>query len=240
MTKADPGRESADTVREDFDRIAALADEGWNHNRHYHAFLLRQLPPHGREALDIGCGSGSFARLLARRFDRVTAVDLSPGMIRRAGERSADHPNIDYQTADILEWPWPENAYGCIASIATLHHLPLEEILRRCAAALEPGGVLLVLDLYAASTPADWLTGLAAVPLGAALRLLHGGGIREPRAVREAWARHGRNERYPTLAQVRAIRRDVLPGAKVRRHLFWRYSIVWRKGMAAGGDSAQA
>ncbi|MFN2298569.1 MAG: class I SAM-dependent methyltransferase [Anaerolineales bacterium] len=231
---ADPGRKSAGAVREDFDRIAAVADEGWDHNRHYHAFLLRQLPPHGREALDIGCGSGSFARLLARRFDRVTAVDLSPGMIRRAGERSADYPNIAYQTADIMEWPWPKAVYGCIASIATLHHLPLEEMLRRCAAALEPDGVLLVLDLYTASSLVDYLTGAAAVPLGAALRLLHGGGIREPWAVREAWARHGRNERYPTLAQVRAICRDVLPGAAVRRHLLWRYSIVWRKGAHEG------
>ena len=240
MTMADPGRETADAVREDFDRIAALADEGWNHNRHYHAFLMRQLPPHGREALDIGCGSGSFARLLARRFDRVTAVDLSPGMIRRAGELSADYPNIEYQTADILEWPWPENAYGCIASIATLHHLPMEDMLRRCAKALEPGGVLLVLDLHTSSSPADWLAGAAAVPLGAALRLLYGGGIREPRAVREAWARHGRNERYPALTQVRAVCRDVLPGAAVRRHLLWRYSIVWRKGAEAERDSAPA
>jgi len=36
------------TVQADFDRIALLsnqdADEGWNHNNHYHRFLLEQVP----------------------------------------------------------------------------------------------------------------------------------------------------------------------------------------------------
>jgi SAM-dependent methyltransferase len=229
---AGPKRESAEVIRGDFDRIALLSGETWNHNRQYHAFLLRRLPPRGREALDIGCGTGSFARLLAPRFERVTAVDLSPEMIRLARERSAGAVNVEYQTADIREWTWPEGRYDCIASIATLHHLPLEETLRRCAAALAPGGVLLVLDLYRAAAPAEYLAGAAALPFAAALRLLHGGGIREPLPVREAWAVHGRHEQYPALAQIRRACGNAVPGAAVRRHLLWRYSIVWKKAAA--------
>ena len=55
------------TVQADFDRIALLskqdADEGWNHNNHYHRFLLGQVPACCADALDIGCGTGQFARL---------------------------------------------------------------------------------------------------------------------------------------------------------------------------------
>ena len=37
--------QSAQTVREDFDGLAALSEEeGWDHSAHYHPFLLGQLP----------------------------------------------------------------------------------------------------------------------------------------------------------------------------------------------------
>jgi hypothetical protein len=39
---------------------------------------------------------------------------------------------------------------------------------------------------------------------------------------------------YPSLAAARARAGDLLPGARVRRHLFWRYSLVWRKPGEAG------
>jgi SAM-dependent methyltransferase len=221
--------EPPSVIRGDFDRIAASAADSWNHNSHYHSLLLRQLPSHMHAALEIGCGQGAFSRLLAERADRVTAVDLSPEMIRLAKEQSAHFPNIDYRTADILEWSWPAETYDCIASIATLHHLPVEEMLRRCAFALAAGGALIVLDLYTGSGVADFLTGLLAVPAGAALRLFHTRRLRDPRAVREAWARHGKHERYSTLGEIRGVCAKVLPGARIRRHLLWRYSIVWRK-----------
>lgn len=217
-------------IREDFDRIALLSRETWNQNNHYHPFLLRQIPSPCREALDIGCGKGAFSRLLAGRSDRVTAVDHSPEMIRIARERSAQYSNIDYQTADILAWPWPENHFECIVSIATLHHLPLEEILRRCVSALTVGGTLVVLDLYKESSIADYLASALAVPVSAGLRIARTGRLRDPRTVREAWAQHGKHEHYLTLGEVSGVCARILPGAKVRRHLLWRYSLVWRKG----------
>jgi 2-polyprenyl-3-methyl-5-hydroxy-6-metoxy-1,4-benzoquinol methylase len=77
------------TVQADFDQIALLSDTGWNHNKHYHAYLMRHAPVHCAWALDIGCGKGSFPRLLATRSDRVLALDLSPQMIRIAKEEVA-------------------------------------------------------------------------------------------------------------------------------------------------------
>src|SRR5262245_51175001 len=93
-------RQTVDTIRADFDRIALLSDDNWNHNRHYHKFLLKQIPERCKQALEIGCGTGEFSRLLAQRSEKVLAIDLSPQMIRLAGERSQAYQNIEFVTAD--------------------------------------------------------------------------------------------------------------------------------------------
>jgi SAM-dependent methyltransferase len=217
------------TVRADFDRIALLAEEGWDHNSHYHGFLLKHVPRPCPAALEIGCGTGAFARLLAGRSDQVMALDLSPQMIRLARERSGDYLNLDFQVADVLSWDVPGEQFDCIVSIATLHHLPFAAGLAKMKAALKTNGVLLVLDLFQPAGVADWLTSAVAAPASLALRLIKLRRLRERAELQAAWAEHGRNETYPTLAEVRRLCRAVLPGAEVRKHLLWRYSLIWKK-----------
>ena len=66
------------TIQADFDRLALLADDnGFDHNVYYHDFLLRHLPARCASALEVGCGTGRFARALAGRADSVLAVDPS-------------------------------------------------------------------------------------------------------------------------------------------------------------------
>jgi hypothetical protein len=40
---------------------------------------------------------------------------------------------------------------------------------------------------------------------------------------------HARHDIYLPVSQVRRICADVLPGAVVRKHLLWRYSLIWEK-----------
>ena len=216
-------------IRADFDRLAPISDDGWSHNSHYHAFLLRHLPLHCDESLDIGCGTGAFARLLAQRSTRVLALDLSPEMIRVAQDRSTGFPNITYQVADVLDWPFPAERFDCVASIATFHHLPMASMFAAVNTALKPGGVLLILDLYKSQGWGERLDAGLAMSASLALRWLHNGRIREPEAARQAWAAHGEHDIYPRLSEVRDICSAALPGAIVKRHLLWRYSLVWRK-----------
>jgi len=221
--------ESMPKIRADFDRIALLSRNGWNHNSHYHDFLLRQLPPHCANALEIGCGTGAFSRLLAKRSDRVLALDLSPQMIRIAKERSEQCSNIDFQVTDAMTWEFPAEQFDCVASIATLHHLPIEETLSKMQEALKVNGTLIILDLFQEEGLSDVLTSTLAVPASIILRLIKTGRLREPHEVREAWAEHGRSDSYPTLSQIRQVCVSVLPGTRVKKHLLWRYSIVWKK-----------
>jgi SAM-dependent methyltransferase len=227
-----------ETIRKDFDRLAAFDTGGWNHNDHYHPYLLRNLPERCDESLDIGCGTGTFARLLGQRSRHVLALDLSAEMVRIAQERSADLPNIEYRAADVLEWPFPVDKFDCIASIATLHHLPLEVMLAKMKPALKPGGVLLILDLYKAKTLSDYLLSAVAFPVNILVRLTKTGRPRSTMAERRAWEEHGKHDHYLHVPRVRRICRELLPGAAVRMHLFWRYSIVWQKPINEPGVPA--
>lgn len=216
-------------VRADFDRLARLHDDAWDHNLHHHAFLLARVPSRCREALEIGCGAGAFSHALAERAERVLALDLSPEMIRVARAREPHRANLEFQLADVSTWPFPSERFDCIASIATLHHVDARALLVRMRDALRPGGVLLVLDLVSDEGLFDLARSVLAVVANPTLRLVHTGRLRDPKPVRDAWEEHGRGEIYLRLSEVREICRDLLPGAEVRRHLLWRYSIVWRK-----------
>jgi SAM-dependent methyltransferase len=182
----------------------------------------------------------------------VLALDLSPEMIRIARAQSAHLSNIDFQIADVMSYDLPPESFDCIASIATLHHLPLCEIFLKMKAGLKPGGILLILDLFESikwhGHPAhdsragrtlrnqsvreglfDTLLNVLAMPVSVSLRLIHHGRLLPSREARAAWAAHEKHDIYPTMSEVRALCAEMLPGAKIRKHLLWRYSVVWKK-----------
>ena len=223
------------TIQEDFDRIALVSTDGATHNDHYHNFLLRQLPAHCDNSLEIGCGTGSFSRGLAKRSQHVLALDLSPEMIQIAGERSAKFSNIDFQLANVINLPLAVEGFDCIATIATLHHLPLAEMLLKMKTALKPGGVLLILDLFEPEGAIDAVLNLLALPVSVGLRLIHHGRLLPQRAERAAWNAHASHDLYPKLSEVQALCNRILPGAKIRKHLLWRYSVVWEKPVSGVG-----
>jgi ubiquinone/menaquinone biosynthesis C-methylase UbiE len=243
------------TIQADFDRLALLDAQGWTHNNHYHNFLLRHVPNGCENALEVGCGTGAFARRFAERARHVVALDLSPEMIRVARSRFAESSNIEFHVADAMSWEFPTAHFDCIASIATLHHLPPREMIVKLKAALKPGGVLIVLDLFEpvrlwhghpARDPragrvchdqtASVVTGLVdtflniiAMGVSVSLRLIHNGRLKPSREVRAAWAAHEQHDSYPTMVAIRELCAEILPGAEIKRHLLWRYSIVWQK-----------
>ena len=111
-------------------------------------------------------------------------------------------------------------------------HKVTNEALEHAAGALRPGGTLLLLDLYKAKNPSDYLMGAVGFPATKVIRLAKTGSlsVREPPELRRAWEEHGATDRFPTVPEVREACSGVgLIGAKVRRHLLWRYSVVWRK-----------
>ena len=62
----------------------------WNHNNHFHNYLLRQLPKKVNRTLDVGCGLGFFAKKLAERSELVEAVARSESSISISGLPGVD------------------------------------------------------------------------------------------------------------------------------------------------------
>ena len=85
-----------------------------------------------------------------------------------------------------------------------------------------------VLDLLKYESIKDFSSDLIAVPLNK-LFLLKNRQIEKPLAAVEAMKEHLRTDRFLTLSQVKQIYSDSLGKAKIRKHLFWRYSVVWQK-----------
>lgn len=99
-------------------------------------------------ALEIGSGEGGDALWLAERGWTVTAVDISQTALAVGAAEAAARgvgDRIRWVQADLLEWH-PDAEYDLVTS-AFLHapfEFPREQILRRAASAVAPGGTLLV------------------------------------------------------------------------------------------------
>jgi ubiquinone/menaquinone biosynthesis C-methylase UbiE len=100
---------------------------------------------HAATALDVGCGNGRHAELLAAHADRVVGVDASRGLLAVASERV---PGADLLAGDAARLPLAEGSVDLAVYVATLHHLPTRELRRtsldELARVLGADGVALV------------------------------------------------------------------------------------------------
>ncbi|WP_131737471.1 class I SAM-dependent methyltransferase [Actinomadura roseirufa] len=198
-----------------------MTGEYWNHNTHYHDVVLRNVPRGCGEALDVGCGDGLLVRRLAPRAARVTGLDPSAEMIAKARRLSAGIGNVGFAEAGLPEHDLPERHYDFVCSVATIHHMDFTAGLTAMRDAVRPGGRLVVISLAADRGLRDRLVSAAAVPAHHAHRWRN----------RRAAARPGPGAPVadPEMSwdDVRAEASRVLPGVVFRRHLLWRYSLVW-------------
>jgi len=110
-------------------------------------WLVGLLPAAARYAIDLGCGPGRHAVLLAGRFEQVDAVDLSGPMIELARARRP-RPNISYLHGD-LQQAGQAGHYDLVLCVRTLHHVPdLPAALSHLKRLVAPGGRLVVVDSY--------------------------------------------------------------------------------------------
>src|SRR4051812_40870027 len=76
----------------------------WNHNEHFHGWILRALPPGRRRALDVGCGTGVLVATLTSRFSQVTGVDADRGMVEAAGRHLAGNPRASVHLSTFADF----------------------------------------------------------------------------------------------------------------------------------------
>ncbi|MFE7902445.1 class I SAM-dependent methyltransferase [Streptomyces sp. NPDC057424] len=196
----------------------------WDHNAHFHRWILRQFPEGAGSVLDVGCGSGDLARLLAGRAQLVHGIDADPEITARARELTPAAAPVTYTAADALTG-LGDQSYDVITCVAVVHHLPFTRALRTFRDHLAPGGTLVIVGVARERTSVDRLLGIASIPLNIVMALLKNRGRPAPRSV-SMTAR----TRPADLSFTEIVReaRAVLPGARLRRRLLWRYTLVWR------------
>ena len=76
----------------------------------------------GEIGLDIGCGNGRHAALLAGHTPRVVGLDASRELLRVAREDT--RPEIEFLQGDAATLPLDEKTVDLAVYVATMHHLP--------------------------------------------------------------------------------------------------------------------
>src|SRR2546428_7310462 len=137
LAKIDP--RLFDRFAADYDRFASLSKPA--HIR----WFVDSLPEHGRCAVDLGCGSGRFTVVLAKRFDRVVGIDISEPLIQIARLKRSQS-NVEYRAQDLRFFADAEG-FDLIFSSTTLHHVPdLTLALTHMHGLLKPQATILLID----------------------------------------------------------------------------------------------
>lgn len=109
--------------------------------------------PAGAEVLDLGCGTGALAVRLARQGARVTAIDISAGMLEQAAERVQGEglaEEVDLRQLGVAELEdLADGRFGAVTSVLVFSELSSDEIdyaLGEARRLLRPGGRLLLAD----------------------------------------------------------------------------------------------
>ncbi|MBF6302986.1 class I SAM-dependent methyltransferase [Nocardia amamiensis] len=179
------------------------------------------IPSGCRRALDVGCGNGDLTRELRQRgIPEIVGIDPDEPCI----ERCKTHPaasDISYVVGDVLSGNTLELAsFDLVSAVASLHHMDARSGLVRLRDLVAPGGVLVVVGLARPDLPKD-------IPIEVVAQI-----VRRVRPMPKKSSKMPAPpiiwpppERYSTMRRLAA---ELLPGVQWRRHLLWRYSLLWK------------
>ena len=222
----------------------------WDHNAHFHPWILRHLPVDAHRVLDVGCGRGDLLAALSTRAARVEGIDPDPGMAYSAATAHRDRHSVHILRRTLSEHASQTGrapAYDAITLVASLHHLDLGTALRQVRDLLRPGGTVLVVTLVRPVSILDHAWDVANALTNPVIGIL-----KHPRPVPPPEREPGSalSSRMPvrdatfSLALLHEQARAVLgPGAVIRRREGFRVTLRWQKpgrprGELSGGHDA--
>jgi SAM-dependent methyltransferase len=242
-----PPERSFDELAESFDRFAELVGGPLED------YLTSVLPlDGGQRAVDLGCGTGRHAQLLAGRYSQVLAVDLSAPMLDFARRRRPSAA-IRYQQRDLCEVRADtDGTFDLVLSAYALHHVPdLDQTLFHIRELVAPGGWAILIDNVAPTpaVPRWWFCKEAA-------RTLLGDLLLRRRPPGEAWERYRLNthpawldhltsDRFLNPEQFTQRYSHVFAGAGFTdlyrtRAMCWHATPMSSRGSPAGRDDTEA
>lgn len=107
----------------------------------------------GESVLDVGCGTGTLAQVIAERVGhegKVAGVDPSPEMIARARMKAKKRAQaIDFRLESAEALSFADQSFDVVVSSFAVHHLPggvAERVLGEIARVLKPAGRICLVD----------------------------------------------------------------------------------------------
>jgi SAM-dependent methyltransferase len=215
MSPVSQSDRSFDQIAVNFDRFAELVGGPLNQ------YLDSVFPPAGKRAIDLGCGSGHHAAMLAGRYREVVGVDISAPMLEIARARRA-FANVSYAERDLRSVrPDTDGTFDLVLSAYALHHVDdLEQALRGIRDLLAPGGRVVLVDNVASrsAVPRGWF-------VRQAVQILAGDLLRRRRPAPEAlelfrlnthpaWLDHVTSDQFLTPTEFEQRYGSVFPGGR--------------------------
>jgi ubiquinone/menaquinone biosynthesis C-methylase UbiE len=102
------------------------------------------------DVLDLGCGNGTYSKVLAQTVDRVFATDWSDEMVNVCRVRLRLNPNIFIKKENCFGLSFPASHFDAVVMINLLHVIPEpEKAIRESRRVLKKGGDIVVISFTA-------------------------------------------------------------------------------------------
>jgi SAM-dependent methyltransferase len=125
-------------------------------DQYFSVFPFDELPK-GAEGFDLGCGTGRWAALAAKRVGTLHCIDPAGKALAVARRRLADVANVTFHERGVDDMPVADASQDFGYSVGVLHHVPdTEAALAACVRKLRPGAPLLVYIYYAFDNRPRW------------------------------------------------------------------------------------
>ena len=92
-------------------------------------------------ALEIGCGTGMFTEMFAKTGAKLTAVDISLDLLKKAQARNLPPDKVLFLEKRIEDYD-ADDSFDAVIGSSVLHHLDIETALKKIYTLLRPGGFM--------------------------------------------------------------------------------------------------
>jgi len=100
-----------------------------------------------KKTLELGCGNGTYSKVIAAEASELTATDYSDEMVNATRDRLRDYANISVEKQNCFDLTYDDNVFDTVLMANLLHIIPEpEKAIAEAGRVLKPGGSIMVIS----------------------------------------------------------------------------------------------